>query len=309
MPSFIKNSSWKRSWKQSKMHTRRSWIGQAASVAAGAAVLSGDRVEAQEYKISGADIKLGIASYSFRNFKRTQAIEMAKELGTPYLNVKDFHLKLDAAPEEIDAAKKEFADAGIVLVGCGNVSFAKDDEADIRGKFEYAKRAGFPLIVCAPTHETLPKLEKYVKEYDIKIAVHNHGPEDKSFPTPQSVLEAVRGMDPRCGLCMDIGHTARTGADIVESIAQAGPRLLDMHTKDLKDPANKDWKAARDSQVAVGGGVLPIGRMFEQLIKINYSGCVNLEYEINGDNPLPGMQISFAYMRGVLNGLEAARKA
>jgi sugar phosphate isomerase/epimerase len=284
-------------------------MGQAASLAAGVAVLGGDRVEAQEYKISGADIKLGIASYSFRNFNRTQAIQMAKELGTPYLNVKDFHLKLDAAPAEIDAAKKEFADAGIILVGCGNVSFAKDDEADIRAKFEYAKRAGFPLIVCAPTHETLPKLEKYVKEYDIKIAVHNHGPEDKNFPTPQSVVEAEKGMDPRCGLCMDIGHTARTGADIVESIAQAGPRLLDMHAKDLKDPTNKDWKAARDSQVPVGEGVLPIGRMFEQLVKINYRGSVNLEYEINGDNPLPGMQISFAYMRGVLNGLEAARKA
>jgi sugar phosphate isomerase/epimerase len=95
----------------------------------------------------------------------------------------------------------------------------------------------------------------------------------------------------------------------VESIAQAGPRLLDMHAKDLKDPTNKDWKAARDSQVPVGEGVLPIGRMFEQLVKINYRGSVNLEYEINGDNPLPGMQISFAYMRGVLNGLEAARKA
>jgi sugar phosphate isomerase/epimerase len=108
---------------------------------------------------------------------------------------------------------------------------------------------------------------------------------------------------------MDIGHTARTGADIVESIAEAGPRLLDMHTKDLADPMNKDIKKARDSQVAVGEGVLPMGRIFEQLIKINYKGCANLEYEIHAENPVPGMKISFAYMRGVLNGLEAARKA
>jgi sugar phosphate isomerase/epimerase len=278
-------------------------------LAAGAAVLGANKLAAQEYKISNADIKLGIASYSFRNFSREQAIQMTKELGTPYLNVKDFHLKLDSTPEEIDAAKKEFADAGIILVGCGNVSFQKDDEADIRSKFEYAKRAGFPLIVCAPTAETLPKLEKYVKEYNIKIAVHNHGPEDKHFPTPQSVLKAVKDMDPRCGLCMDIGHTARTGADIVESIAEAGPRLLDMHTKDLADPMNKDIKKARDSQVAVGEGVLPMGRIFEQLVKINYKGCANLEYEIQAENPMPGMKISFAYMRGVLNGLEAARKA
>ena len=75
-----------------------------------------------------------------------------------------------------------------------------------------------PLIVCAPTHDTLPLMEKYVKQYDIKIAIHNHGPEDKHFPTPQSVLEAVRNMDPRCGLCIDVGHTARTGVDVVESV-------------------------------------------------------------------------------------------
>jgi sugar phosphate isomerase/epimerase len=282
--------------------SRRGFLGTSLlGVPAAMALAAGGTLEAQEYRIAGADIKLGIASYSFRKLKRTEAIAMAKQLGTPYLNVKDFHLKLDSTPEEIDAAKKEFADAGIILVGCGNVSFQKDDDADIRPKFEYAKRAGFPLIVCAPTAETLPKLEKYVKEYDIKIAVHNHGPEDKHFPTPQSVLKAVKDMDPRCGLCMDIGHTSRTGVDIVESIAEAGPRLLDMHTKDLADPA------VRDSQVPVGDGKLPIPRIFMQLIEMKYNGCVNLEYEIQADNPLPGMQKSFSYMRGVLAGIKSAK--
>jgi sugar phosphate isomerase/epimerase len=254
---------------------------------------------AQQYHIHGANFKLGVASYSFRKFPRADAIRMTKELGTPYLNVKEFHLPLNSTPEQIDAAKKEFADAGIILVGCGNVSFQKDDEADIRSKFEYAKRAGFPLIVCAPTHVTLPKLEKFVREYDIKIAVHNHGPEDKHFPTPQSVLAVVKSMDPRCGLCIDIGHTSRTGVDVVESIAEAGPRLLDMHAKDLADPKVKE------SQVPVGEGKLPIPQIFMQLIKMKYGGCVNLEYEIEENNPLPGMQKSFSYMRGVLAGIEA----
>jgi sugar phosphate isomerase/epimerase len=266
--------------------------------ALGAVAVMGGKLSAQEFQIGGADIKLGIASYSFRKFSRTQAIQMAKELGTPYLNVKDFHLKMESTPAEIDAAKKEFADAGIVLVGCGNVSFQKDEEADIRSKFEYAKRAGFPLIVCAPTAVTLPKLEKYVKEYDIKIAVHNHGPEDKNFPTPQSVLKAVKGMDPRCGLCMDIGHTSRTGVDIIESIQEAGPRLLDMHTKDLAD------KMVRESQVAVGDGLLPLPGIFRQLVRMKYAGCVNLEYEIHDTDPMPGMIKSFAYMRGVLGGIK-----
>ena len=274
---------------------RRHWIG---SVASAAGLLAGrGPLSAQEYKLGKADIKLGVASYSFRKFSREQAIQMTKQLGTPYINIKSFHLDLNSTPEQIDKARKEFEAAGLTIVGGGNISFEKDDDADIRSKFEYAKRAGMPLIVCAPTHTTLPKLEKYVKQYNIKIAVHNHGPEEKNFPTPQSVLEVVKNMDSRCGLCMDIGHTARTGADVVESIAQAGPRLLDMHVKDLKDMRDKD------SQADCGDGKMPFPALFQQLVKIGYKGCCNLEYEIHESDPMPGMQKSFSYMRGVLAGL------
>jgi sugar phosphate isomerase/epimerase len=256
-------------------------------------------VAAQEYRISGADLKLGVASYSFRKFSRQQAIAMMKDLRTPYLNVKDFHLALNSTPEQIDAAKSEFAAAGITIVGIGNVSFPKDDEADIRSKFEYAKRLGAPVIVCAPTAVTLPKLGKFVAEYNVKIAVHNHGPEDHNFPTPQSVLKIVRDMDPRCGLCIDVGHTARTGVNVVESIAEAGRRLLDMHVKDLAD------MRVKESQVPVGQGRMPFPEIFTQLIKMKYSGSVNLEYEIEDSNPMPGMRESFGYMRGVLATIQA----
>lgn len=279
---------------------RRTWLGSVPAAVGLAAAATGT-LRAQQYHIAGANFKLGVASYSFRKFNREQAIAMTKQLGTPYLNVKDVHLPLDSTPEQIDAAKKEFEDAGIILVGCGNVSFQKDDEADIRHKFDYAKRAGFPLIVCAPTAVTLPKLEKFVKEYNIKIAVHNHGPEDKNFPTPQSVLKMVKNMDPRCGCCVDIGHTSRTGVNLVETLAEVGPRLLDMHVKDLADPMVKE------SQVAVGDGKLPFPQIFLQLIKMKYGGCVNLEYEVHADDPMPGMQKSFSYMRGCLAGIQAAK--
>lgn len=250
---------------------------------------------------NGLAVRLGVASYSFRKFTRAQAIEMTRALGTRYFNIKDFHLKMDSTPAEIDAARKEFADGGLVIVGGGNISFPdSDSDAQRRAKFEYARRAGMPLIVCAPTHNTLPKLEPLVKEFDIKIAVHNHGPEDPHFPTPQSVLEVVRSMDPRCGLCIDIGHTARTGRDVVESIAEAGPRMLDMHVKDLKD------MAVRDSQCDVGEGKMPFPEIFRQLLKMRFSGYANLEYEINENDPLPGMQKSFSYMRGVLAGIRSA---
>ena len=190
--------------------SRRSFLGASA----GALALSRAARSATSGP-DGGDLKLGVASYSFRDFGRSLAIDDTKKLNVHYINIKDFHLPLNSTPEEIAKARKEFEKAGLTILGGGNVSFQKNDEADIRQKFEYAKAAGMPLIVCAPTHETLPKMEKYVKEYNIKIAVHNHGPEDKHFPTPQSVLEAVKNMDPRCGLCMDIGHTARTGVDVV----------------------------------------------------------------------------------------------
>lgn len=272
--------------------TRRSFFGAtAAAFAVSRAGLSATGTEP-------GDIKLGVASYSFREFQRHLAIEYTKKLNVAYINIKDFHLPLNSTPEEIAKARKEFDKAGLTIVGGGNISFQKDDEADMRAKFEYAKLAGMPLIVCAPTHETLPKLEKYVKEYNIKLALHNHGPEDKHFPTPQSVLDAVKSMDPRCGLCMDVGHSARTGVDVVESVRQAGPRLLDMHIKDLKSTTDKA------SQVPVGDGVLPIVGIFKELKRMNYNGYVNLEYEIDASDPFPGMQKSFAYMRGVLAGMK-----
>ncbi len=275
------------------MISRRALLATSASAAALSGVKLGAAPEGK------AQFHLGVASYSFRKFSRAQAIQMTKELGVNWIDIKDFHLALTSTPDEIRAARKEFEDAGLHIEGGGNISFSKPDEADIRHKFDYAKMAGLPLIVCAPTHTTLPMLEKYVKEFDIKIAIHNHGPEDHNFPTPQSALDAVRDMDPRCGLCIDVGHTARTGADVVESIRTAGPRLLSMHLKDLAD------MGAKESQVAVGDGKMPIRAIFAQLIEMGYSGGAMLEYEIHADDPMPGMQRSFAYMRGVLAGMQA----
>ncbi|HEY2932758.1 MAG TPA: sugar phosphate isomerase/epimerase [Acidobacteriota bacterium] len=247
--------------------------------------------------LAGADVRLGVASYSLRKLPRDKAIAAIKELRTPYVNIKEFHIPYKSTPEEIAAARKEFQDAGLKIVGGGTVSLQKDDDEDVRKYFDYAKMCGMPLMVIAPTAQTLPRIERFVRQYNIKVAVHNHGPEDKHFPAPQDVLKAVKGMDPRVGLCIDVGHTARTGADVVQSISEAGSRLLDMHIKDLRS------LSAKESQCIVGEGAMPIVGIFKQLKKMSYAGFVNLEYEIDADDPLPGMKQSFAYMRGVLAGL------
>jgi len=241
-------------------------------------------------------VLLGVASYSFYKLDRQHVIDGMKALKTPYLNVKDVHLPM-TTPEEIRKAAAEFRAAGLTLTGAGTISLQKDDDAEMRKSFEYCKQAGIPMIVAAPTHATLPRVEKFAKEYDIKIAIHNHGPEDKHFPSPLDVLKAVKNMDAHMGLCMDVGHAVRTGTDVVAAIKSAGPRLFDMHIKDLANL--KD----RESQVPVGDGELPIAGIFQALIGIKFKGHVMLEYEIDTANPLPGMIKSFAYMRGVLAGM------
>ena len=241
---------------------------------------------------------MGVATYSLRSFPdRPKAIEMIKALQTPWISIKEFHLSQKLSPEEVRAGAKEFQDAGLKIMSGGNIDLKETTVEGLRPHFEYAKNAGMPMMVCAPTHENMPLVEALVKEYDIRIAIHNHGPEDKHFPTPQSVLEVVRKLDRRCGLCMDIGHSARTGTDVVQAIADAGDRLFDMHVKDLRD------LKVKESQVDVGDGAMPFPAIFKQLKKMGYTGCVNLEYEVEVDDPTRGMERSLSYMRGVLAGL------
>lgn len=247
------------------------------------------------------DLKLGVATYSLRKLPFLQAVKAIQELKVRYAKLKlEMHLPYDSTPDKVREAKKVLDDAGIILVGSGNTNLQKKDEGDIRQKFEFNKALGVQVMTCAPTAETLPIVERMVKEYDIKVAIHNHGPEDKHFPAPSDALKLIKNMDPRMGVCMDAGHTSRTGVDIVKATRECGARLYDVDVKDLGDAM------VGKSQCDVGDGVLPIAGLLKLLKQeMKYQHVVMLEYEINADNPLPGMHRSFAYMRGVLAGLKA----
>ncbi len=247
-------------------------------------------------KLPASPVRLGVCSYSLRKLDPPQVIDAMKQLRTPFLNVKDVHLPMTPL-DQVRAKADQFRAAGLTLTSAGAIYFTKDDDDDIRSKFEYVKAAGIPLIVGSPTRVVLPRVEKFVKEYNIPLAIHNHGPEDKEWPSPLDVLAAVHNMDARIGCCIDVGHTMRAGTDVVDAMRKAGPRLLDVHMKDLAKPNEKE------SQVAVGEGIMPIRAIFQQLITMRYKGFVDLEYEIKADDPLPGMMESFAYMRGVLTGM------
>ncbi len=248
--------------------------------------------------LNAASIRLGVATYSLRKFSRPEAIAMIKSLRAEVVSVKSFHLPYELRPDELATAADEFRDAGLTLASSGNNNIEEDRDEHVRMFFDYAKAAGIPMLVIAPRPEVLPRIEKFVKEYDIRVAVHNHGPEDPYFPAPSDALKLIQDMDPRVGLCVDIGHTARTGRDVVQEIADAGERVLDVHVKDLRDLRDKD------SQCIVGEGSMPMPQIFRQLASMPYNGSVNLEYEIDEESPLNGMQQSFAYMRGVLAGMD-----
>ncbi len=244
-------------------------------------------------------IRLGLASYTFRNFTRGQMTPFMKQLNISALNAKDVkdHLPMDSQEEA--AALRDYDAAGIKLHAAGVIYFDKDDDVDMRTKFEYAKRSGLGVIVAGdPTPQTLPRVEKFAREYDMRIAIHNHGPEDELWRSPLDVLNAVKDMDPRMGCCIDVGHTVRAGTDVVDAIRKAGPRLFNVHMKDLTKFGDKE------SQVAVGAGRMPVRKIFEALQATKYTGFVDLEYEVHADDPMPGVIASFAYMRGVLAGMQ-----
>ena len=272
--------------------SRRAFVGAALSVGALSRLADAEPAALLRPEKS-SPLKLGIASYSCRKFTLDQTLDMARVLGIKHMTFKDVHLPRTDPPETTRALRAKIEAAGITIMGGGTITLP-NDAAQIRKDFEYAKNAGFPLIFIAPEPAALDTIEQMAKEFDIKAAIHNHGPEDKHWPRPQDAYEAIKSRDKRLGLCIDVGHTTRTGTDPVQACRQFRDRLYDMHVKDLA------VKTDRDSQVAVGRGVIDFPALLRTLVDIGYQGQVGLEYEIHEDDPLPGMIESLAYMRGVL---------
>jgi sugar phosphate isomerase/epimerase len=241
-------------------------------------------------------LRLGLASYSTRKLTLDQTLEVCRDVDIAYINLKDFHLPMTDSPEAIAAARAKIEAAGLRIMGGGTITL-KNDPAQVKKAFEYARMGGFPLIVAAPEPAAFDTIEAAIKEFDIKVAVHNHGPEDKAFPAPQDAYKLLKGRDRRFGLCMDIGHATRAGVDPVKTVDEVQDRLFDVHVKDLKDKTNKD------SQCEVGKGALDIPGLFRALLKIGFPGHVALEYEIGAEDPRVGIRESFSYMRGVLDTL------
>jgi sugar phosphate isomerase/epimerase len=239
------------------------------------------------------DFKIGIASYTFRKFSLDDTIKALQRLNLKYISIKDFHLALTSTKSERAAAMQKLKDAGITPLSCGNITM-QNDEADVRRAFEYAKDCGMPVIVCSPHPDSMPILDKMVKEYDIKLAIHNHGPEDKRFPSPFDVMKVVEGYDQRIGLCIDVGHTARAKVNPAEAIVKCKDRLYDLHYKDISTTE------PNGTTIEAGRGVLNLPAILKALQKIKYDRMVSIEFEGWEADPLPAVAETVGYTNALL---------
>lgn len=246
-------------------------------------------------------LKLGVASYSLRKFPLDQALAMTRELGVPGITLKDVHLPLRSSRAERHTVARQVKDAGLDLLGVGVIYMRKANETEIPHLFDYAREVGAPNIVCSPEPGCLDLVEKCARETSIRVAIHNHGPDDKKFTmyaSPVDAFKLVKDRDPLLGVCLDVGHTVRLGEDPIAAINTCAPRLYDFHLKDVTAAT------AAGKCTVLGKGVIDLPAVLKALVGINYSHHVALEYEIDENDPLPGMKASIAFVRAKLARLQ-----
>ncbi|MBZ5497416.1 MAG: sugar phosphate isomerase/epimerase [Acidobacteriia bacterium] len=251
--------------------------------------------QAPQRKTTAPKFELGMASYTFRAFGLDGTLAMTRRLSLKRISLKSFHLPLEAEADEIRAAVAKVKASGLDLYAGGVIYM--QNEAEARQAFDYAKAAGMGIIVGVPNHELLPLVNTLVGNYDIRVAIHNHGPTDKIYPTPESAYQKIQGLDRRIGLCIDAGHAKRSGIDPAADAVRFADRLIDVHIKDVT-AANE-----RGETCEMGRGVIDIPAFLRALIKTGYAGTVSLEYEKDEKDPLPGAAESIGYVRGVLASL------
>ena len=235
---------------------------------------------------------LGMAGWSFTNFDLTRTLETLQSADVHYLCIKDFHLPFSSTDEEIKAFHEKLADYGVVGYGVGPIYMRSKEEID--NAFEYAKRVGVRVVVGVPNYDLLPYVNEKVQEYDMQYAIHIHGPDQKLFPDADDVWENVKDLDPRMGICLDIGHDRRNGKDPVADLEKYHSRVFDIHLKDVTGSTKQGYS------VEVGRGILDIPGFVKMLRKVKYTGVVSLEHERNMKDPFMGIAESIGYFRGVV---------
>lgn len=279
------------------MSGRRSFLQQITAVSAAimAAPVAVNATTNHQYAILDKTTRfpIGFAGYTFVKFDLDHTLQMMTKLGVRYLSVKDFHLPLNSTPAQLHAIRKKMLDHQVHPYTVGVIYMKTKEEVD--RAFAYATAFGVDMIVGVPEEGLLPYVEEKVKSTSIKMAIHNHGPEDKLYPTPQSIYDRIKHMDKRMGLCIDIGHTFRAGVLPEQAILQYADRLFDLHIKD-EEAMKPDAKT-----LEIGRGAINFSALLDVLREINYTGICSIEYEKDMDAPLVGMAESVGFFKGIMS--------
>jgi len=264
------------------------------------ALMTGITVQAQQTERpgqqpppeTGEKFKVGMAGYTFAKFDLDKALATLQKTDVHYLCIKDFHLPFKSTDKEIAAFHAKLKDKGVTGYAVGPIYMKT--EAEIDNAFEYAKRVGVKLIVGVPNVELLPYVDKKVKEYDFNYAIHLHGPDIKIYPDAEDVWNHVKDLDPRIGMCLDIGHDTRNGKDPVKDLKKYISRVFDIHIKDVTGTTKLGYS------LEVGRGVIDFPAFVKMLRKVGYTGVCSLEHEKDMTDPFMGIAESIGYFRGVI---------
>jgi sugar phosphate isomerase/epimerase len=279
-----------------KKQTRRRFFQTAGVGMAGMAVIPGlGNTALPDAAMAQHNVKIGIASYGLRKLSLDEVIEVMHDLQLSKISLKEMHLPYDLSPADIERTMMKIWNSGLDPYTAG-VIYMKSTE-EVAKAFEYANIAGFSMIVGVPDYNILDLAEQKVKAYDIKLAIHNHGPDDLPYPSATEAYDRIKFRDKRLGICMDVAHIARSGIDPVKEIHAVQDRLFDVHLRD--NTANtKDGEACRP-----GKGNLDLPGIIRALREVDYQGVYTVEYGIEEDSPLTGTAMTVAYIQGILAAL------
>jgi len=237
--------------------------------------------------------KISFAGYTFRDFDLDATLEMMQKIDAHDLCIKDFHLPLTSTNEEIAAFHAKLAAKNVT--GCGVGPIYMRTEAEIDRAFEYIRRAGVKLLVGVPNYELLPYVDQKVKEYNVNYAIHTHGPDVPLYPDSDDVIKNVKDLDPRIGICLDIAHTIRYGADPIRDLEKYHERIFDIHLTDTYG-TGKEGKLCE-----LGRGIANLPVFVRTLRKLKYSGSCNIELTASKENCFTSAAESFGYIKGVVD--------
>lgn len=240
--------------------------------------------------------ELGIASYAFRQQPFEEVMRVAEKLDLNKVAVKSVHIPFDIDEETLQKTKNAAREAGVDIYAGGVIYMKTEDE--VRQAFTYADRVGMKMIVGVPNPELIDLCQDMVQQFNIQLAIHNHGSRNILYPDAGSAYDLIKSRDPRMGLCIDVGHTLRLNLNPASEIRKYQDRLLDIQLWDVSSASHEG------RSILPGYGVMDLQEVLQALVDVDYTGVVSVEYWNDPENPELGTAYTIGYLRAMMTKLD-----